>query len=42
VRADSEEADEQVVADTFLKGLERAAVIVTDLRLVEDRREVRT
>lgn len=32
-----------VVADTFLrfKGLERAAVIVTDLRLVETKREVR-
>ncbi len=43
VRADSEEAGEQVVADTFLrfKGLERAAIVVTDLRLVEDRREVR-
>lgn len=43
VPADDVGADEYVVADTFLrfKGLERAAVIVTDLRLVEDKKNVR-
>jgi hypothetical protein len=43
VAADDEMAEEHVVADTFLrfKGLERAAVIVTDLRLVEDKKNVR-
>jgi len=43
VRADSSEMEHQVVADTFLrfKGLERPAIIVTDLRLVKDRADVR-
>lgn len=43
VRADSPDIDENIVADTFLrfKGLERPAIIVTDLRLVEDRFDVR-
>ncbi|MDY0041131.1 MAG: hypothetical protein RBS57_12535, partial [Desulforhabdus sp.] len=43
VRADSPEMEQQVVADTFLrfKGLERPAIIVTDLRLVKDRADVR-
>ncbi len=43
VRADSPDIDENIVVDTFLrfKGLERPAIIVTDLRLVEDRFDVR-
>ena len=43
VRADNPEMEQQVVADTFLrfKGLERPAIIVTDLRLVKDRADVR-
>jgi len=43
VRADDPDIDHHVVADTFLrfKGLERPAVIVTDLRLVQDRSDVR-
>ena len=43
VRAHDPEMANQVVADTFLrfKGLERPAVIVTDLRLVTDRADVR-
>jgi len=43
VRAHNPEMTNQVVADTFLrfKGLERPAVIVTDLRLVTDRADVR-
>ena len=43
VRADSPNIDENIVADTFLrfKGLERPAIIVTDLRLVQDRFDVR-
>ncbi len=43
VRADSPDIDENIVADTFLrfKGLERPAIIVTDLRLVKDRFDVR-
>ena len=43
VRADSPEIGGNVVADTFLrfKGLERPAVIVTDLGKVTDRFDVR-
>jgi len=43
VRADSPEIDSHVVADTFLrfKGLERPAVIVTDMGKVTDRFDVR-
>lgn len=43
VRANDPDMANQVVADTFLrfKGLERPAVIVTDLRLVTDRADVR-
>lgn len=43
VRAHDPEMGTQIVADTFLrfKGLERPAVIVTDLRLVTDRADVR-
>lgn len=43
VRASDPTWDEHVIADTFLrfKGLERPAIIVTDLRLVQNRRDVR-
>ena len=43
VPATDQEADSQIVCDTFLrfKGLERPAVIVTDLRLVSDLYETR-
>ncbi|TYO98084.1 AAA domain-containing protein [Geothermobacter ehrlichii] len=43
VRADDPTMTENIVADTFLrfKGLERPAIIVTDLRLVKDRKDVR-
>jgi hypothetical protein len=43
VRADDQAMTTQVVADTFLrfKGLERPAVIITDLRLVDSRKDVR-
>jgi hypothetical protein len=43
VRADADEAREHVVADSFLrfKGLERPAILVTDLRLVQDQLGVR-
>jgi superfamily I DNA and RNA helicase len=43
VRADDRAMTENIVGDTFLrfKGLERPAVIVTDLRLVKDRKDVR-
>lgn len=39
VRANAADAGEHIVADTFLrfKGLERPAIIVTDLRLLQDR-----
>jgi hypothetical protein len=43
VKADDPDAEYEIVDDTFLrfKGLERAAVIVTDLNRVHERREVR-
>ena len=43
VKADDPKAVNEIVADTFLrfKGLERRAVIVTDLNLIHDRKEVR-
>jgi hypothetical protein len=43
VKADDPLAENEIVDDTFLrfKGLERPAVIVTDLNLIHDRREVR-
>ncbi len=43
VKADDPKAENDIVDDTFLrfKGLERPAVIVTDLNLIHDRREVR-
>lgn len=43
VKADDPAAGNEIVDDTFLrfKGLERPAIIVTDLNLVHDRREVR-
>jgi AAA domain/Nuclease-related domain len=43
VKADDRKAQNEIVDDTFLrfKGLERPAVIVTDLNLIHDRREVR-
>ena len=43
VPATDHEADSQIICDTFLrfKGLERPAVIVTDLRLVSDLYETR-
>jgi hypothetical protein len=43
VKADDPKARNEIVDDTFLrfKGLERPAVIVTDLNLIHDRREVR-
>ena len=43
VKADDPKAENEIVDDTFLrfKGLERPAVIVTDLNLIHDRREVR-
>ncbi|MFW6087445.1 MAG: NERD domain-containing protein [Myxococcota bacterium] len=43
VRADDAAMGDHVVADTFLrfKGLERPAILVTDLRLVEDHASVR-
>ena len=43
VPATDQEADSQIICDTFLrfKGLERPAVIVTDLRLVSDSYETR-
>ena len=43
VPATDKEADSQIICDTFLrfKGLERPAVIVTDLRLVSDLYEKR-
>ncbi len=43
VPATDNEADSQIICDTFLrfKGLERPAVIVTDLRLVSDLYETR-
>jgi DNA helicase IV len=36
-------AENEIIYDTFLrfKGLERPAIIVTDLNLINDRREVR-
>jgi superfamily I DNA and RNA helicase len=39
VKATDEKASENIVCDTFMrfKGLERPAVIVTDLRYVKDR-----
>ena len=38
VPATADEADSQIICDTFLrfKGLERPAIIVTDLKLVSD------
>jgi hypothetical protein len=43
VRADDPAVPDHVVADTFLrfKGLERPAILITDLRLVEDHAAVR-
>lgn len=43
VKADDPEAASEIVDDTFLrfKGLERPAMVVTDLNLIRDRREVR-
>jgi len=43
VKADDPRAQNEIIDDTFLrfKGLERPAVIVTDLNLIHDRREVR-
>jgi hypothetical protein len=43
VRADDEHADEQIVADTFLrfKGLERPWIIITELSLASNRYDVR-
>ncbi len=43
VRADDPSMADNIVGDTFLrfKGLERPAIIVTDLRLVNDRKDVR-
>jgi len=43
VRADSEDIGENIIADTFLrfKGLERPAIIITDLRLVNEQLDVR-
>jgi len=43
VHADAEDMSEHVVVDTFLrfKGLERPAILITDLRLVQDKRDVR-
>jgi len=43
VHADDPDMESHVVADTFLrfKGLERPAIIATDLRLVRDKRDVR-
>ncbi len=43
VPATDNDADSQIICDTFLrfKGLERPAVIVTDLRLVSDLYETR-
>ncbi len=43
VKADDPTAEHEIVDDTFLrfKGLERPAVIVTDLHLVHDRKEIR-
>jgi hypothetical protein len=43
VSATDKEADSEIICDTFLrfKGLERPAVIVTDLRLVSDLYEKR-
>ncbi|MGD0088307.1 MAG: hypothetical protein ABSE73_00110 [Planctomycetota bacterium] len=43
VRADAESIESSIVAETFLryKGLERPAIIVTDLGLVKDRLGVR-
>ena len=43
VRADDPDAPRHIVVDTFLrfKGLERPAIIVTDLRLVQDKKNVR-
>jgi hypothetical protein len=43
VKADDPTAEYEIVDDTFLrfKGLERPAVIVTDLSLIHDRKEIR-
>ena len=43
VRASDSSLENNIVADTFLrfKGLERPAIVVTDLRLVQDRRDLR-
>ena len=43
VRANDASLEDNIVADTFLrfKGLERPAIVVTDLRLVQDRRAQR-
>jgi hypothetical protein len=43
VNADDPDAGDEIIDDTFLrfKGLERPAVIVTDLNLISDRRELR-
>jgi hypothetical protein len=43
VKADDPTAEHEIVDGTFLrfKGLERPAVIVTDLNLVHDRKEIR-
>jgi len=43
VKADDPLAENEIIDDTFLrfKGMERPAVIVTDLNLIHDRREVR-
>jgi hypothetical protein len=43
VKADDPLAENEIIYDTFLrfKGLERPAIIVTDLNLISDRREVR-
>jgi hypothetical protein len=43
VKADDPAAEHEIVDDTFLrfKGLERPAVIVTDLNLIHDRKEIR-
>jgi small basic protein len=39
LKATDEKANERIVCDTFMrfKGLERSAVVVTDLRYVKDR-----
>ena len=43
VHADADDMHEHIVVDTFLRfqGLERAAILITDLRLVHDKRSVR-